>query len=49
MMTDIEFLLHPAIAGIAIAIIAGPLGIFMIWRRMSFVGDTIAHKWYRKQ
>ncbi|MBT6207223.1 MAG: hypothetical protein HOI53_04295 [Francisellaceae bacterium] len=42
-MTDIEFLLHPAIAGIAIAIIAGPLGIFMIWRRMSFVGDTIAH------
>lgn len=42
-MSEFEFLLYPAIAGITIALLAGPLGVFMIWRRIAFVGDTIAH------
>src|SRR5690554_1421552 len=40
-MTD--FLLYAVIAGIAIAAVAGPLGCFVVWRRMSYFGDTLAH------
>ncbi|CCO49351.1 High-affinity zinc uptake system membrane protein znuB [Vibrio nigripulchritudo SOn1] len=39
----IEFLLPSIIAGIAIALIAGPLGSFVVWRRMAYFGDTLAH------
>lgn len=42
-MSDLEFLTYPLISGIAIAFIAGILGVFMVWRRMSFVGDTLSH------
>jgi len=38
-----EFLLRAALAGIGIALIAGPLGCFIIWRRMAYFGDTLAH------
>ena len=31
------------LAGIGIAVIAGPLGCFVIWRRMAYFGDTMAH------
>ena len=31
------------IAGCGIAIVAGPLGCFIVWRRMAFLGDTMAH------
>lgn len=37
------FLTNALVAGIALALLTGPLGSFMIWRRMSFLGDTIAH------
>ena len=30
-------------AGILLAIMAGPLGSFVVWRRMAFFGDTLAH------
>ena len=30
-------------AGIGLALIAGPLGCFIVWRRLSYFGDTIAH------
>ncbi|VFP82035.1 zinc ABC transporter permease subunit ZnuB [Candidatus Erwinia haradaeae] len=39
----IELLLPGWIAGVLIALIAGPLGSFIIWRRMSYFGDTLAH------
>ncbi|EKO3557221.1 zinc ABC transporter permease subunit ZnuB [Vibrio metschnikovii] len=39
----IEFLLPSIAAGIGIAIIAGPLGSFVVWRRMAYFGDTLAH------
>ncbi len=39
----IEFLLPSLLAGIGIAIIAGPLGSFVVWRKMAYFGDTLAH------
>jgi zinc transport system permease protein len=38
-----DFLVYALIAGISIALIAGPLGCFVVWRRMSYFGDTLAH------
>ncbi|MEX0694003.1 MAG: zinc ABC transporter permease subunit ZnuB [Rhodospirillales bacterium] len=38
-----EFLIRAVIAGIGVAVIAGPLGCFIIWRRMAYFGDTMAH------
>ena len=40
-MTD--FILRALLAGLCIAAIAGPLGSFVVWRRMSYFGDTLAH------
>lgn len=39
----IELLLPGWVAGILLAIAAGPLGSFVVWRRMSYFGDTLAH------
>lgn len=38
-----EFILHAALAGILVAMAAGPLGCFLVWRRMAYFGDTISH------
>ena len=38
-----DFFIRALIAGIGIAIISGPLGCFVIWRRMAYFGDTMAH------
>jgi zinc transport system permease protein len=38
-----EFLLHALAAGLGVAVIAGPIGVFVIWRRMAYFGDTLAH------
>ena len=38
-----DFLLRALLAGIAIALISGPLGVFIIWRRMAYFGDTLSH------
>ena len=38
-----DFVIRALLAGIAIAVIAGPLGCFVVWRRMAFFGATIAH------
>ncbi len=38
-----EFLLRAFLAGIGVAVVAGPLGCFVVWRRMAYFGDTIAH------
>lgn len=38
-----DFLVRALVAGIGIAILAGPLGCFVVWRRMAYFGDTMAH------
>ncbi len=38
-----DFLIRALIAGLLIAIIAGPLGVFILWRRMAYFGDTLSH------
>ena len=39
----IELLLPALLAGLAVAVVAGPMGAFVVWRRMAFFGDTLAH------
>lgn len=38
-----DFLARAALAGVGVAAIAGPLGCFVIWRRMAYFGDALAH------
>ena len=38
-----DFLLHALLGGIGVALAAGPLGSFIVWRRMAYFGDTLAH------
>ena len=38
-----DFFIRALIAGIGIAIVAGPLGCLVIWRRLSYFGDTLSH------
>ena len=34
---------HALVAGVGLAILAGPLGCFLLWRRMAFFGDALGH------
>lgn len=38
-----DFLLNALLAGLSLALVAGPLGSFVVWRRMAYFGDTLAH------
>ncbi len=38
-----DFFVRAVVAGIGIALVAGPLGCFVVWRRMAYFGDTMAH------
>lgn len=38
-----EFFLRALAAGFGVALAAGPLGSFVVWRRMAYFGDTLAH------
>ena len=38
-----DFFIRALIAGIGIAFVTGPIGCFIIWRRLSFFGDTLSH------
>lgn len=38
-----EFIWRALFAGLLIAAIAGPLGSFIIWRRMAYFGDALSH------
>lgn len=38
-----EFFWRAVLAGVGLAAIAGPLGSFVVWRRMAFFGDALAH------
>jgi zinc transport system permease protein len=38
-----DFLLRAVLAGVGVAAVAGPLGSFVVWRRMAYFGPAIAH------
>ena len=38
-----EFILLALVAGVGVAVVMGPLGVFVVWRRMAYFGDTLAH------
>lgn len=45
-MADIlvqDFVLRALAAGLGVALVAGPLGCLVVWRRMAYFGDTMAH------
>ncbi len=38
-----SFILYALAAGLALALVVGPLGSVVVWRRMAYFGDTLAH------
>ncbi len=38
-----DFLIRAALGGIGMALIAAPLGCIVVWQRMAYFGETIAH------
>ncbi|RDE10096.1 metal ABC transporter permease [Pelagibacterium lacus] len=38
-----SFFTRALLAGIGLAAVSGPLGSFIVWRRMAYFGDTMAH------
>ena len=38
-----DFLVRAALAGIGVALAAGPLGSMVVWRRMAYFGDATSH------
>lgn len=38
-----DFFVRAMIAGIGVACFAGPVGCFIVWRRLAYFGETIAH------
>ena len=42
MMLD-DFLVRAALAGLGLALATGPLGSFVVWRRMAYFGDATSH------
>ena len=38
-----DFILYALVAGIGVAIVMGATGVFVVWRRMAYFGDTLAH------
>jgi zinc transport system permease protein len=38
-----DFLVRAILGGVGVATIAGPLGCFVVWRRMAYFGNALAH------
>lgn len=38
-----DFVLYALVAGVGVAIVMGTTGVFVVWRRMAYFGDTLAH------
>ena len=38
-----DFILRALAAGVGVAIVSGALGCFVVWRRMAYFGDSLAH------
>jgi zinc transport system permease protein len=38
-----DFFTRAVIGGVGVALVAGPIGCFIIWRRLAYFGDTLSH------
>jgi zinc transport system permease protein len=38
-----DFFIRAVIGGVGVAFLTGPLGCFIIWRRLAYFGDTLSH------
>ena len=38
-----DFLWRALLGGVGVALVAGPYGSFIVWRRLAYFGDTLAH------
>lgn len=38
-----DFFTRAVIGGVGVALVAGPIGCFVIWRRLAYFGDTLSH------
>jgi zinc transport system permease protein len=38
-----DFIWRALIAGLVVAVVAGTLGVFVVWRRMAYFGDSLSH------
>lgn len=38
-----DFFTRALLAGVGVALVAGPLGCFIVWRRLAYFGDTLSH------
>lgn len=38
-----DFFVRALLAGIGVALVAGPLGCIVVWRRLAYFGDTLSH------
>ncbi|SFO61911.1 zinc transport system permease protein [Cohaesibacter marisflavi] len=38
-----DFFIRALLGGIGIALVSGPLGCFIVWRRMAYFGETMSH------
>ena len=38
-----DFLTRALLAGVGLALVTGPAGCFVVWRRLAYFGETIAH------
>ena len=38
-----DFFIRAVVGGIGVALVAGPIGCFVIWRRLAYFGDTLSH------
>jgi zinc transport system permease protein len=38
-----DFLIRALVGGFGVAVIAGPFGSFVVWRRLAYFGETLAH------
>ncbi len=43
MIWEAEFLWRALLAAVGVAAVAGPLGCFVVWRRMAYFGTSLAH------
>ena len=38
-----DFFMRALVAGVGVALVARPLGCFIVWRRLAYFGDTLSH------
>ena len=38
-----DFFIRAVVGGVGVALLAGPLGCFIVWRRLAYFGDTLSH------